>query len=255
MFFTKFTTLAIGFVGSIGAFAQTSTTRIVEVPLDNAFIAARGFDNNDPIQIVIEGHRPNLCYTLAEQTLTPDATDPSRLRISQKAVLSEGGDCDPAKTLPPALDQRKYFVKEPVFGILEAKEKYTLEYLTSDGIKTREFSVGVAPTDSVDTLKYAMVENAFVKDEVLLSEGTFEIRISGELNSSCAEIARDVAILKIDDVYVALLQVDVRPEICLPVNKPFFKTLKVPVPDKAGRYLLHVRAMGGEAKNKIFSVK
>jgi len=242
-------------VGATASHAQSTLAKIVEIPLDHVFIAARGFDDNDPIQVVVEGQRPNLCYALADFVFTPDVNDPSRIRLTQKAILSETGDCDPTKPLPPALAQPKSFWKEVIIGHLPARETYTLEYLTASGVKTREFSVGVAPTDSVDTLKYAMVENAFVKDEVLKSEGTFEIKITGFLNSSCAEVARDVAILKIDDVYVALLQVDVKPEICLPVNKPFFKTLKIPVPEKEGRYLLHVRAMGGEAKNKIFSVK
>jgi hypothetical protein len=235
--------------------AQNTLAKVVEVPLENVFIAARGFDDNDPIQVVVEGLRPNLCYALSDFVYAADANDPSRIRLTQNAILSESGDCDPTKELPPALSQPKYFWKEVVIGHLPARDKYSLEYLTKAGLKTREFSVSIAPTDSVDSLKYAMVENAFVKDDVLKTEETFEIKITGFLNSSCAEVDRDVAVLKIDDVYVALLQVDVKPEICLPVNKPFFKTLKIPVPEKVGRYMLHVRAMGGEAKNKIFSVK
>ncbi len=225
---------------------------VVDLALDNAFIAERGFDNNDNIQVVIEGYLPNSCYTLtqAQTNVSPEAMT---VKISQIAARSVTGICENEAALPPDLAAQRYFWKVVDVGLLSDVGQYRLSYSGRNGTMSKVFNVGLAPSDHVDNMSYVNVTNAFAASETPTSETELEFRITGEITSTCAEISEDYVVEKVGDVYVLLLNTVRSEDYCMPTSRPFYKVIKVPTPE-AGRYLLHARSIGGESKNKIFSV-
>jgi len=219
----------------------------VEVEISRAFIAARGFDDNDNVQAVIEGLLPNACYTTT-QTEVERALDKGQIRLRQTAHRNERGACAPGGVLPPDLQAPVPYVVEVNLGHLDRGE-YTLLY---GAVGQRSFLVAEAPTSSTDDLRYATITNAFADDVVSENDSTFEVRITGQLNSSCAVLS-DAKVILERDVVIVLLGIEKQDDYCLPANKPFYKVLNVRTPTP-GRYLLHVRSLAGQAKNKLFTV-
>ncbi len=219
----------------------------VEVEIDQAYIPAHGFDDNDNVQLVVEGRLPNACYTATEATARR-ASGSSVFRLLQSAHRNQSGVCAPGANLPPDLRHPVPFTSEISLGRLEAGS-YRLAFGRN---RERVFQVGIAQTGSVDDLRYATITNAFAEDSVAAASPNFEVRITGMLNSSCAVLAEPKLLFE-GDVVVILLGTEQDGDYCLPVSHPFYEVLKVPTPP-AGRYLLHVRSLGGQAKNKLFSV-
>jgi hypothetical protein len=199
---------------------------------------------------VIRGELPNACYTVGQAVFSVDSEN-KLIQVAQTAIVDRGGVCaDPTK-LPPDLSQPIPFVREINFGSLSAAE-YNIVYQTAAGEKLRSFRVGLAPTNTVDSARYALISNAFVQDVVERGSGTVEFRVTGYISSSCAELSQ-FEVEKVDDVYVVLPKVQVKGEYCLPVNKPFYRTVTLAAPE-AGFYLLHARSLAGQSANKVFQV-
>ncbi len=65
--------------GSWGAFAQQPTT--VDVPIRKAYLP-KGFDNNDNVQLIVEGEFRNSCYKVGA---TRVEVEPGVIKIFQSA--------------------------------------------------------------------------------------------------------------------------------------------------------------------------
>ena len=219
-----------------------------QVQIDRAFVAAHGFDDNDNVEVVLEGQLPNACYTLTQTEIHKDSTG-HHIELIQTAHHTESGICAPGTELPPDLRNPSSYSTDVRLGRLEAGA-YEISF--GEG-KTRHFEVTLAETGSVDNLRYATVNNAFVEPIVSSESATFEIRVTGMLNSSCAVLSEPKVVTE-DDVIVVLMAVTQAEDFCLPASRPFYKVFTAPTP-KAGRYLLHVRSLGGQSKNTLFSVR
>jgi len=252
----RFFTLALASL-SMGSFASTVSvneaqlTRVLEIPLEHVFVARAGFDDNDNVQAVVEGMLPNSCYALGntEFSIVPGS---NKLVITQKAIHDESGVCANEDTLPPSLKQGIPFWRELNIGVLDIGT-YRIIYSSENGVSSRDFSVEAAPTTNVDSLRYAIVTNAFAPEGMTTAQDEIEFRVTGYLTSSCAELSSETRVEKVDDIYVFLPSVKVSEDICMPANKPFYKVIRVPTP-KAGRYLLHVRSQAGQSRNSPFRV-
>jgi hypothetical protein len=66
--------------------------KIVEVPVSNVFAPARGFDDNDFVQIVIDGKLPNSCYLQDETKVNLDRASKT-IVVKQLALRRQDGDC------------------------------------------------------------------------------------------------------------------------------------------------------------------
>jgi hypothetical protein len=241
------------FTSSLWASEEINTRQSERVllALDNAFIPADGFDDNDNIQVVIEGYLPNACYTLAQAGAVLD-DESHTLIVYQAAMKATRGVCADGAELPPDLAAPRYFWKVVDVGHLQAGH-YKLEYRSSLGRQFKDFRVQFSPSEQVDNMDYVLVTNAFVNNEVLSSQEQFEIRITGELTSSCAVLDESSLVYEAGDVIVVLLTTKRTAEFCMPASRPFYRVIRARTPAK-GRYLLHVRSVGGESRNKIFSV-
>jgi hypothetical protein len=238
-------------LSSFASANEPAMTRVLEIPLEHVFIARTGFDDNDNVQAVVEGLLPNSCYSLSTTEFAIN-TAANKVTLVQKAIRDESGLCASDETLPPELKQGIPFWKEVSFGVL-LSGNYRLNYAGQDGVASREFLVEPAPTTTVDSLRYAIISDAYVPDFVSKNEKNLEFRISGYLTSSCAALSKTSRIEKVDDIFVFLPSVVLTDEICMPANKPFVTTVKVAMPE-TGRYLFHVRSQAGQSRNKPFKV-
>lgn len=246
----KIATLALSTL-SIGAMAEAQVNRVTEIPLERVFVPRVGFDDNDNVQVFVEGMLPNSCYSLntTEFSLVPSS---NKIVLTQTAIHDESGICADEASLPPSLSQGIPFWRELNIGLLQSGN-YRVIFSGGNGVSSRDFGVEPAPTTSVDSLRYAIVTNAFITDTVKGSDQEMEFRITGYLTSSCAELSDTNNIQKIDDMYVFLPSVVIREDICMPTNKPFYRVVKVRTP-APGHYLLHVRSQAGQSRSKPFQV-
>lgn len=248
--------LCFGSALSFSAIAQEQKGRTVEVPIDHLFTVSEGFDTNDNIQVVAIVTLPNLCYQRLSRPMVSINEQTFQIRVATTAYLRTDGECAQADKLPKELQMPTRHEKVIDMEEIPTPGTYTVSYLSQDGMKSRKMNVAVAPVAEVDSLQYALVTNAFVEPVIDSEAPEFEVRVTGSLSSSCAELKDKGSeeLIKIDDVFVALLEVQISDEICLPTTKPFYKVYKVKNPG-VGQYLLHARSMGGYAHNKVFKVE
>lgn len=230
--------------------ANNQGERII-VALDNAFIPEFGFDDNDNVQVVIEGYLPNSCYTLTQSQAFVDEQK-NALVVQQIAMKSNRGLCAEGATLPPDLAAQRYFWKVVDVGNLNSGD-YSLLFKSTHSQVQKSFRIQLSPTEEIDNMDYVLVGNAFANSVISSVNKDFEIRITGELTSSCAVLTDVPVIEQVGDVFVVLLNIQRTSEFCMPASRPFYRVLKAKTPSK-GRYLLHVRSAGGESRNKIFEV-
>jgi hypothetical protein len=246
---------ALGFAFIVGGASHVSAQALslpetTLLPLEHAFIAEHGFDDNDNVQIVIEGRLPNSCYSLA-QVQFEHHVESKEIEIRQNAIVYRGGICADIPSLPADLAAPRPFWKVVDIGLL-SKGEYHVTYLGLDTLKSRRFYVESAPTEEIDNMDYVQVTNAFAPSAVDASGAYFEVRITGELTSSCT-VLDESRVERVGDVFVVLLSTLRSADICMPASHPFYKIIMVPTPD-SGRYLLHARSIGGQSVNRIFSV-
>jgi len=233
------------------AFA-TETTQVVEIKNNAVFAPTQGYDDNDLVQVVVDSYLPNACYKQGKTDFSLNA-ETKTIRIRQYAELSLTGVCAEQDKLPEELKVSIPFSVELNVGQLKAGN-WAIEFETSNGVSQRKLLVDVAPTTTVDSLRYATVINAFVNDFVSASQNKIEIRLTIQLNSSCSLVSDNSKIIVQDNVVVILPEVVKDPNVlCLPVSRPAYKIFEFNNPG-VGRYLLHARSLGGIAKNKLFTV-
>ena len=252
----KFCSILFLAVASFTSQAQQDekSGKYVEVPLDHLFVISEGFDTNDNVQVVALTTLKNACYTRLGRPLVQIDSEKQEVRLTQTAFKRTDGECKNEETLPPDLKIPHSYEKEIDFDEISIPGKYKVIYQTKNGPESKDLGIALAPVADVDSLRYAMVTNAFADIEGGKHSKEFEVRITGYLNSSCAELKEDSKIEKVGDVYVALLEVGISNEICLPTTKPFYKVFNVATPTE-GNYLLHARSLGGQSKNHVFRVK
>jgi hypothetical protein len=236
----------------LGAFElQTS-----EAFINNLYIAPNGFDDNDPIEFMIEGILPNACYAINE---TPKlAATYDSFTVRQPTYRKTEGPCAAPDGALKGITANPYPFKDVVkMGSLQKGKDYKLFYLTTAGFRNRSFNVKAAPTDSTDSLNYAYVENAYIP--VRSFEGApVRIVVQSALTSSCQrpikEFRLDPDDNPNDDIVVILPEVEVaKDDLCFAIYEPFERVVEVPGL-KAGRYQLQVRSFNGGSVNRIFNV-
>lgn len=222
------------------------------IPVKSVFFPAQGYDDNDAlVQFVVDAELPNSCYIQGLSHAKLDAENKT-IEVVQLAERREDGICaNSDENLPQNAKLPIPFSSETSLRTLAAGD-YSVEFLTQDKKTAKSLHVDVAPSTSVDSYSYATITNIFAPADVSASSDTFEIRITGTLNSSCAYLSKVEAIL-VNDVIVVLPKVAQKNDICLPTNKSFYKVVKAKTP-APGRYLLHGRSQGSVARNMLFNV-
>lgn len=219
------------------SFAQTAPSKVGA--LFNKMYVPGGFDSNDHIQFVGEGHFRNSCYRPA----------PEAVRIDQESqVISVG---------PVAYEYSGFclqvilpFQRVVDVGILKPGKWTVLETDGTSTLELGEISIAPALSNSPDNSLYAPVSQAFFKQTGKLSR----FSVTGNFPNSCMKLVEVKATLEKDVIVLQpFAELDLKPN-CSAGAYGFSKDVTIPeIPP--GRYLLHVRSMNGNAINNLIDVK
>lgn len=203
-----------------------------KVPMVNTYIP-KGYDDNDNIEIIVEGYLPNLCYK------TPHAqveVTGSKINIDLMAWRSADENMMCAEMVVP-------FIYAVSVGVLD-EGNYEVHVNHS-----RPFALYVeeATSTAIDEEIYANVSTI----ERVYGERT--VLVKGYNPSDCLEFDRfEVVDNKIDTYSVLPIMKQVS-EFCPKKMVPFEYELNVPNTLKRDTVLLHVRALNGKSVNSLFN--
>ncbi len=224
--------------------------KAVEVSVSKVFIPAEGYDDNDSVELVVDGYLPNACYKVDNQKIEKDEKTKT-IRIYQYAIKETEGVCADETKLPEQLKQIVPFTLDVRVGQLPMGTYNILYNSNGDQLSQRGFKVSKALAPTVDSLPYANVTGVYMSEFV--SAGTSaSATIRGTLSSSCVHLD-EVKVVQQGDVFVVLPTIRVENKICLQFLRPFEKTVVLGAAP-IGRYLTHIRSMNGKAVNHVFSV-
>lgn len=215
------------------ASAQSYQPKLVKSSFAQGYIPL-GFDSNDQVQLVGEGILPNTCYKPAATTWTVRG---DKIIVAPKALLYNGYCLEVLVPHNEVVD----------LGVLPAGN-YTVVHEDS-GQKLGELTVAAATTASADDFLYAPIGQAYFR-----KEGNRNlITLSGAFSNSCMQMT-DIKLNVQEKVIVVQPIVKMTSATnCQGGNFPFQFSSEVKNA-RAGRYLLHVRALNGKAVNNLIDI-
>lgn len=249
--FVKLTLCGLVFLSS-GTLTYANAPSAVEVFAERVFVPS-GYDDNDNIEIVIDGILPNLCYDVLPTEYTLDR-EHKKIYVHQPARKRDLPQCE--KNSADSIETKLPMEYSSVLNIGQLDQGvYTVVYmkdLTHSGETILE--VAHATSDKVDDALYAPVSSVFIPD-MIVETNAAEAMLTGVLPSNCLSLREeDLIVRRTGNVIVILpiLQVPRRGNctyspVALDVIAPLGKL-------EPGRYLLHVRKMVGRSVNKVFTV-
>jgi hypothetical protein len=221
---------------------RRTNSDIVTIEAVDLFVP-NGFDANDEIIVVLDGYLPNSCFRLTRPEVNVDKSS-RQITVSQMARKFPG----------PCLVTLVPFTNIIPVGALEAGDWVVS---TNRGILNQELHVSPDTSGGQfgpDSHLYAPVETVSVS----YSEGNkFEAKVSGRFTNSCMKM-NDVIVMHKGRVIELLPVLDEEAMLganCATAEKPFQKTVKLPVDLEIGRNLVHVRSLNGNSVNAVFSVE
>ena len=227
-------TIVIALLTSLFGIAADLPTSVT-VPLHRSYIPI-GFDDNDNLQITVEGAFPNTCYKVGAASVEVDA--PSKIiRIEQKAHHYTGL-C--FQMLVP-------FTHTVDLGFVAAGEYAIIDAAT--GLNLGDLSVAFAKHSGADDYLYAPISDADIQSS---PETGHTLVLRGSFSDRCT-VFREVRVVYGQAVVVVQPIVDRVPERNCGGKTRFLKTVELKEELK-GVYLLHVRSMEGSAINKMIDI-
>lgn len=224
-----------------------------EVPVYGVFAPKFGFDDNDDVQVVIDGYLPNSCYQKGKTKVLVNPTTKT-IVITQYAKLEESDLCNDQENLPPEMKVPLKFMSEADIGELTLGD-YRIQYNSLEGPKERSLNIEAAQNrNNIDNVFYAITSNAYVKEVVDASQPHFSVSLTGYLNSPCVSLSNKMKGVLVNDVIILLPEIVKNGGVCPPVTQDFSLDLSLKTPPP-GRYLLHIRSLNGTAVNRLFTVK
>ncbi len=232
---------------SVGVQAEEQKGKAVELTPSKVYLPAKGFDDNDRIEAVIEGELPNPCYTLTD-TLVEKSKDKKSFLVRQMAWRRLTGACD----TDDLVDDPIPFTTVAPLGRLDSAD-YSVTYRKRGGeVGERKFQVDEAKSEQIDNYFYAVVTQIDAED--FYPEGKeITLALKGFIPSTCLELERPIKTEIQDDLILVMPTLMTNPEDCKKAKQPFSDSLTLK-PLKAGNYLLHVRTRGGSALYRPITV-
>ncbi len=222
----------------IWGFATTAISATYPLNVDDMFVP-NGFDDNDGVEIVLDGWLQSSCDTVLEPKVTVDFAR-GTIKIEPKAIHGVF-ECLPMKT--------RYTVTTHI-GALPYGD---YDVITNNGWLVKHLFVEEASNAGPDDYIYANVLEAFVDyapDDK--TDNRWAVVMIGKFTNSCQKWA-SIEIKKHEKTFTVLPKLRTEGELCAPVIEPF--TTRVPLEDPvdAERYLAHIRVQKGKAINVVFT--
>ena len=214
------------------------------VPASSDYMfAPEGFDDNDNVQVVLDGWLSSSCDRAVEPKVV---VHPEKQVIELSAQVVHGDFlCLPVMVR---------FTSVADIGPLPWG-KWSL--VTNNGWLVDELIIDEASNAGPDDHVYAAVDEAHVEyiPDLKDADSKWSVVLLGHFQNSCQSFDEIKVIDSGDTVEVLpILKVQDRGQECLQVITPYNMRAFLPDYEVEGRHLLHVRSRGGEALNKVFSV-
>lgn len=196
-----------------------------------------GFDSNDHIQIVGEGRFSNSCFRQAETHVRID--DVQKKIFLGPVAYSYPGIC--LMVIVP-------YQKTVDVGILKPGKWEIIQ--ATDDIKIGEMSVLNAASKGADDYLYAPISQGF-----FYQTGTVgHLALTGEFSNSCMRLDHVKITIEPQVISVQPIATMDQSTDCKEGKFPFSQNTEINnVP--AGRYLLHIRSLNGNAINSLVNVE
>ena len=222
------------------AFADTPRDgELVEVSSELVFIPS-GFDDNDEVQVILDGYLPNACYRMTRPEYKLDE-DTGVLTVKAMARYFAS----------PCVEALIPFTQVVEVGVLPMGN---YKATTNNGDLQKPFHIKEANNAGPDDFLYAPVEGTNVTKS---RTGELLATVKGRFTDTCMQWDRSIVGDLVDGAIVIqpLMTHDPGEEFCLPVLVPFEQEITIPNGLEPGRYLLHVRSLNGKAVNRVFTVE
>lgn len=217
---------------SASVFAADGT--IVSVGSERTF-APRGFDDNDQVQLVIEGRLPSDCYRLEQPDVRVNAAT-KHISIQPKASYYNWLCLEVLVPWTQVVNVGRLPAGEWNIKVGSNGEPETLPI---------KLSTTVSPDDHV----YAPVDSLSVD----LVDGQAIATIKGRFTTRCGELT-DLKVLDSGKTIEILpIMTAGTARSCEHTEQPFEQKILLPHKSK-GRYLVHVRSLNGLSHNQVYEM-
>lgn len=221
------------------AHANPDTLRPIKIVVQPSDIfVPSGFDGNDNAQIVVAGVLPNTCFKAGKLSAVVDEKT-KKIVLSQEALQYTGCWCAPIKV--------PYFQSVDL-GVLNIGD-FTVFAKGNSRPEKQKLIIAPAASTSPDDHFYAPIEEAALdvrgRNPILTLRGTFP--------SGCMRMQEIRVIHKSENVMEVLPITSLREgDTCAPGLVPF--EASVELERRPGKTLIHIRALNGQAINKILEL-
>lgn len=210
---------------------------LVAIPVDASFVP-NGFDDNDDVTVVLDGHLPDSCYRASHTAVLKDPAT-KKITLIQYARRFPG-IC--MESLVP-------FSSEVFLGVLPMGE-FNIE---SPGTSTEKLKVQESSSAGPDDFLYAPIDH--VKVTYNEQAKTYTALLEGRFTNTCMKISSvDVRNSGKTLEILPKMEMTNRPSGCEATETPFSWEVVLPKDMVKGRHLAHVRSLNGKAVNQMFSV-
>lgn len=227
---------------------------ISEVAIEEVFVAPKGYDTNDNVEIVIDGKLPNACFEIYKTVAKLDQTK-YEINLTQLVRVKNITECLPSnqgqQQVPMWPIQYTNLVS---MGNLKAG-KYKVNFNRGTKTVTKMFVVSPTVSTGIDDYLYAPVSNAFIP-ELIYSTDNAEVILTGIITNTCMNFNGIVDVQRMGNVFIVLPKMTLNTfTACTPTQVPLQSIVSLGSIKKEGRYLIHVRSTTGRSVNKVFTVK
>ncbi|MEZ4750959.1 MAG: hypothetical protein R3B54_10155 [Bdellovibrionota bacterium] len=226
----------------VGITAQAEyQPKVVETNLTGVRIPI-GFDDNDRIQVVAEGAFYSSCYQLGPYKTEVDLASHT-VKLLQSAYLYEGF----------CIEVEMEYTQVMELELLPAGDWKIVDGASGKLLGTLPVTRATHSGPGPDDYLYAPVDDVtLVQDEL---SGQPALVLAGTQSVSCLEI-KDILMTVGKGVIVVQPVAFKRKDVeCVAGKFPFQVTALVNESATSGDYLVHVRAMNGQAINKMFRIR
>jgi hypothetical protein len=233
---------AIGFLAVCGlslANPSPNAPKTVEAVLTKAYIPL-GFDDNDRVQIAVAGSFKNTCYKVGPHALKVDAENKT-ITVQQQAYLYNGVCLQMFVPYSQIID----------VGIIPTGDYRVLD--AASGNTLAQLPVTQGTTAGPDDFTYAPVSDAYVVNDP--DTGKHMLALTGSFGDRCSDFENIKVNVKNDVIIVQPVLARIADVSCAPEKVRFLKTVELSSDVKDGMYMLHVRALNGQAINKLVDLE
>lgn len=231
-----------------------ATPQVSEVAIEEAFVAPKGYDTNDNVEIIIDGKLPNACFEIYKSNVDVDQKK-FEITLQQLVKVKNITECQANhqdhQNIPMWPIQ---YTNRLELGNLKAGT-YKVNYNTGTTVTTKTFEVSATVSSGIDDFLYAPISNAFIP-ELIYSTDSAEVILTGILTNTCMNFNGEVEVQRMGNVFIVLPKMSLNTFTqCSPTQIPLQSIVSLGAIKKEGRYLVHVRSTTGRSVNKVFTVK